>query len=216
MHIHEETYHWNSPLKTRGATRAVILHHAAADGASAQDIHRQHQNNGWSGIGYHYYVRKTGEVFRGRPEHAVGTHAAGRNGDTIGVCFEGNFQHDTMPPAQFAAGAALLANILTRCPGLPLLRHRDVCQTACPGQHFPFEALKEEAEMTQERFNEMAGRWLESLGKLLPSDWSAEARSWAEAAGLIQGDGAGNYQYKRPLTREEYVAMEYRRQEGRA
>ena len=54
--------------------------------------------------------------------------------------------------------------------------------------------------MTQERFNEMAGRWLESLGKLLPSDWSAEARSWAEAAGLIQGDGAGNYQYKRPLT----------------
>lgn len=68
------------------------------------------------------------------------------------------------------------------------------------------------AKLTQEEFNEMADRWLAHLSALPPSDWSAEARAWAEGAGIIRGDGDGEYQYKRPMTREEYVAMEYRRQ----
>lgn len=216
MTIQETAYDWARSLSPRRATRSVILHHAAADGVSALDIHRQHRQNGWAGIGYHYYVRKDGTICRGRPEAAVGTHAAGRNGDSLGVCFEGNFQRQTMPKAQFDAGAALLRDILIRYPGLEILCHRDVNQTACPGRNFPLEPLKEEAMMTQEAFNEMADRWLAHLGTLPPSDWSAEARAWAEGSGLIQGDGSGRFQYKRPLTREEYVAMEYRRREGQA
>lgn len=217
MNIHEERYDWARGLSRRTKTRYLILHHAAAGGVSAQDIHRQHRANGWPGIGYHYYVRKNGEVYRGRPEDTVGTHAAGRNSDSIGVCFEGNFQTDTMPQAQFDAGAALISDILERYPGLELLRHRDVCATACPGEKFPFEQLKEEgtmAKLTQEEFNAMADNWLRHLDTLPPSDWSAAARAWAEASGIIQGDGSGAYQYKRPMTREEYVAMEYRRKEA--
>ena len=64
--------------------------------------------------------------------------------------------------------------------------------------------------MPQEKFNEMADNWLASLGKQAPSNWSAESREWAESNGIIKGDGDGNFQYKRPLTREEYVEMEYR------
>lgn len=219
MNIHEEHYDWAGALSRRTVTRYLILHHAAAGGVSAQDIHRQHRANGWAGIGYHYYVRKSGEVFRGRPEDMIGTHAAGRNSDSIGICFEGNFQTDTMPRAQFDAGAELISEILERYPGLELLRHRDVNATACPGERFPFEQLKEEgtmAKLTQEEFNTMAANWLQSLGALPPSDWSAEARAWAEQSGLIQGDGTGAYQYKRPMTREEYVVMEYRRKGGTA
>lgn len=219
MTIQEERYDWARPLTKRAATRRIILHHAAAGGVSAQDIHRQHRANGWAGIGYHYYIRRDGQVYRGCPEEMIGTHAAYHNSDSIGVCFEGNFQHDTMPQAQFEAGAELLSELLERYPDLDIIRHRDVCQTACPGANFPFEAFKEEstmAKLTQEAFNEMADQWLAHLSALPPSDWSAEARAWAESTGIIQGDGDGGRQYKRPMTREEYVAMEYRQQEGKA
>ena len=215
MNIQEPKYAWARPLTVRRQTCRIILHHAAADGVSAQDIHRQHRANGWAGIGYHYYVRKNGEVFRGCPEEMTGTHAAYHNSDSIGVCFEGNFQQEVMSQAQFDAGVELLRDILFRYPELEIICHRDVNQTACPGRNFPAEQMKEEstmANLTQEEFNEMAHRWLAHLSALPPSDWSAEARAWAEGAGIIRGDGDGEYQYKRPMTREEYVAMEYRRQ----
>ena len=48
-------------LTKRQSTARVILHHAAMNG-SVKDIHRVHLNNGWSGIGYHFYVRKDGTV----------------------------------------------------------------------------------------------------------------------------------------------------------
>ncbi len=48
-----------------------------------------------------------------------------------------------------------------------------------------------------------------------PSDWSKDAREWAEKEGVIRGDGEG-MRYKCPLTREEYVVMEYRRRSERA
>ena len=104
MNIQEPKYAWARLLTVRRQTCRIILHHAAADGVSAQDIHRQHRANGWAGIGYHYYVRKNGEVFRGCPEEMTGTHAAYHNSDSIGVCFEGNFQQEVMSQAQFDAG----------------------------------------------------------------------------------------------------------------
>ena len=91
MKIIEKTYRWNGTLARRGVTRRIILHHAAAVTCSADQIHAWHLANGWSGIGYHFFVRKDGTVYRGRPEDTVGAHAGGSNSDSIGVCFEGSF-----------------------------------------------------------------------------------------------------------------------------
>lgn len=71
-------------------------------------------------------------------------------------------------------------------------------------------AVREELEMTYEKFEEYMDRYLGLLQKAEPSEWSAEARAWAEETGLILGNERGEYAYKRPLTREEYVQMEYR------
>ena len=59
----------------------IVIHHTGqADiDASAEQIHEWHQNQGWSGIGYHFVVRKDGAVERGRPIWAVGAHAQGDN-----------------------------------------------------------------------------------------------------------------------------------------
>ena len=209
MTIIEQTYDWAWTPEIRKSTEVIILHHMAGNG-TAQDIHRIHKGNGWPGIGYHFFVRKDGSIYRGRSENRVGTHTAGHNSNSIGVCFEGNFETDTMGQAQFNAGVELLEYLLDKYGDIPVKRHKDFNATACPGKNFPFERMKGGADMTQEKFNEMAGNWLASLGKQAPSNWSAESREWAESHGIIKGDGDGNFQYKRPLTREEYVEMEYR------
>ena len=208
MTVIEETYRWAYPLTWRRSTEKLILHHAGGSGFTAQDIHAFHLARGWSGIAYHYYVRRDGSVWRGRPEAAVGGHTEGQNHDSVGVCFEGDFERETMGDAQLRAGRALLADIRSRYPGLPAARHRDFCATACPGQNFPFGEMTR--EMTQEEFGDMAEVWLRELGSRPPADWSAEARAWAERLGLIQGDGSGGLQYGRPLTREEFVTLAYR------
>ena len=68
MKINEVTYKWNGALTKRRSTTRIILHHAAASKCTAQQIHSWHLANGWVGIGYHFFVRKDGSVYRGRPD----------------------------------------------------------------------------------------------------------------------------------------------------
>ena len=68
MQINEVAYKWAGQLTRRTATRRIILHHAAAVTCTPQQVHQWHLANGWTGIGYHFFVRKDGTVYRGRPE----------------------------------------------------------------------------------------------------------------------------------------------------
>ena len=68
----------------------------------------------------------------------------------------------------------------------------------------------EEEEMTQQEFNERMETYLKTLAQQQPAHWSAEARAWAEAAGLIAGDETGNRQYRSFLTREQLAVLLYR------
>lgn len=67
-----------------------------------------------------------------------------------------------------------------------------------------------EEEVTQEQFNQMMNTYLLDLAKKTPSDWSQEARAYAEQNGLIKGDAAGNKMYKKFVTREEMIEVLYR------
>ena len=62
MNIIEKTYNWNGSLKNRTSTKRIILHHAESKSCTADDIHRWHLANGWCGIGYHFFVRKDGDL----------------------------------------------------------------------------------------------------------------------------------------------------------
>lgn len=128
-------------LSRRRATNRAILHHAEASVASPEDIQRWHLANGWAGAGYHFLVRKDGRVIRLRPEWAVGSHARGSNHDSIGICFEGDYMHETMPKAQIDAGRELVAYLKAKYGFETVQRHKDVCDTNCPGDRFPFEEI---------------------------------------------------------------------------
>ena len=128
-------------MSTRKSTERIILHHADAKSCSAEDIHRWHLNNGWSGAGYHFLVKKDGKVYRLRPEDKVGAHAYGSNYNSLGVCFEGNYMEEDMPEAQKEAGKELVAYLKNKYNITTVQAHRDVCATSCPGDKFPFDQI---------------------------------------------------------------------------
>lgn len=128
-------------MSTRKVTERIILHHADAKNCSAEDIHRWHLNNGWSGAGYHFLVRKDGKIYRLRPEDKVGAHAYSSNYNSIGICFEGNYMEEDMPEVQKEAGKELVSYLKGKYGITTVQRHKDVCATSCPGNKFPFEEI---------------------------------------------------------------------------
>ena len=141
MEIYDTDFNWSGSLLTRPLTRKIVLHHRAGDG-DVISIHNTHLKNGWSGIGYHFYVRKDGSIFRGRPIEKIGAHAEGHNMDSVGVCFEGNFEKEEMENPELEAGRLLIAHIQEGYGRkLEVLRHSDVGSTLCPGKKFPFKDI---------------------------------------------------------------------------
>ena len=140
MNIIETNLSFGS-LSNRSKTTRLILHHAAAKTCSAEDIHRWHLGNGWSGAGYHFLVRKDGKVYRLRPEKAVGAHASGSNSDSLGICFEGDFTSEKMSTTQKNAGKDLIAYLKKKYGISKVQKHSDVCSTDCPGKNFPFSEI---------------------------------------------------------------------------
>ena len=149
MEIIETNLNFRSNYSIRnGDPTGFVLHHAAANG-SAQDVHNWHLANGWAGIGYHFYVRKDGSVYRGRPENWIGAHTSGHN-SKLGICAEGNFENDVMTAAQKNAIIDLLDYLYGKYGKLKVYGHRDLDATACPGKKYPFNYIvngkKEEAD----------------------------------------------------------------------
>jgi N-acetyl-anhydromuramyl-L-alanine amidase AmpD len=149
MEIIETNLNFNSNYSIRnGNPPGFVLHHAAANG-SVYDVHNWHLANGWAGIGYHFYVRKDGSVYRGRPEDWIGSHTYGHN-SKIGICAEGNFETDQMSAAQKNAIIELLEYLRGKYGNQPVYGHRDLDATACPGRNYPFNDIvngkKEETE----------------------------------------------------------------------
>lgn len=131
-------------LSKRSVTRRGVQHHMEAQGGAA-DCHRWHKERGWSGIGYHFVVRKDGTIEQGRPMGTVGAHAQGANSDTVGVSCEGRYGIEkSMPNAQFASLVALWWWLFGqyKLTTAKLFRHKDVGDTDCPGKYFPFDRLK--------------------------------------------------------------------------
>lgn len=138
MQITEVDYQWRGTLIKRSKTEMIVLHHAAAKSCTVQQVHKWHINRGWSGVGYHYFISRDGQIFRGRPEDTVGAHVTGHNSKSIGMCFEGDYTTQTMPKAQLEAGKELVAYLKDKYKITKVVGHRDLMATSCPGVKFPF------------------------------------------------------------------------------
>ncbi|MFT8348695.1 peptidoglycan recognition family protein [Clostridium saccharoperbutylacetonicum] len=130
----------------------LIVHHLEAEGVNwtVEAIHEMHKNeNGWAGIGYHYYIRLDGSIYRGRPDNAIGAHCQGCNTNTLGISFEGNYDTRTeMPIEQYNTWCELKAYLCNKYGVMPVYGHREKGSSECPGKNFPLERVKSSTSQT--------------------------------------------------------------------
>ena len=112
----------------------LIIHCSAVmpnQQSSALQIDLWHRQMGWSGIGYHYVIRRDGTVEIGRSESQAGAHVKGYNQRSIGICYEGGLDEhghpaDTRTPAQKASLLTLLKQLKNRYPDAQILGHHNL------------------------------------------------------------------------------------------
>jgi len=91
----------------------LIVVHCSATKPSmdigADEIYDWHVNgNGWSDIGYHWVIRRSGQIQTGRPIERAGAHTKGHNSNSIGICLVGGIDElgnseDNFTPEQYNA-----------------------------------------------------------------------------------------------------------------
>lgn len=169
-------------LAKRKNTTRLFVHHAVAI-TDVATIHKWHQGRGWAGIGYNYYIRKDGSVYQGRGWEFVGAHCAGNNSNSIGICFEGNYEVEKdMPEAQYKAGVELIKMTLAKYPTITeVCGHKKYGATACPGQYFPLTKMVADAKgskdnvgndivSNEERYNPSFSDTVKKLQEALNAD----------------------------------------------
>lgn len=143
--IHQTNLAFSESLVTRTKTSLIVLHHSEVTSPhTVYDVHKWHQKKGWAGIGYHYFISKDGNIYEGRPLDTVGAHTYGYNKESIGVCFEGNFNKEKVSDLQIDASIMLLAILSLAHNNIPIKCHRELVPTKmCPGKLFPIDHILE-------------------------------------------------------------------------
>ena len=154
----------------------IVIHHSATPAVvngrrvDAAFLDAAHARRGWGvtyngrtyHLGYHYVILPDGTVQGGRPEEVAGAHPE-RHNRYIGICLVGNFSSSANPlgrewpsrptQAQLNALVDLIRDIGGRY-GLQagdLYRHRDFADTACPGDRFPMEEVRQRCGLAADR-----------------------------------------------------------------
>ena len=121
--------------KPRRTVRRVFLHCSADDRAkydNAETMHRWHKEKGWAGIGYHFFIRKSGEVQVGRDINKTPSAQRGHNIGTIAICCHG-LKVEKFTEAQQMSLYAMCAEINRQYGGhVTFHGHKEVAAKACP------------------------------------------------------------------------------------
>lgn len=128
----------------RQATNYIIVHCSDTPTSmdiGAAEIREWHiQERGWSDIGYHYVIRRNGEVEHGRDEDVVGSHVKGFNSNSIGICMVGGrYGNNNFTVPQFTSLTNLVKNLVKKYHNVEVVGHRDLAVgKECPS----FNAIK--------------------------------------------------------------------------
>lgn len=144
MEIIDEGLEFNSNMSRMGHVNGIVLHHSGVTvEQSVETIHEYHKSKGWAGIGYHYYVRKDGSIYKGRPEEYAGAHCPGVNTSSIGICAEGDFNQEDMSEEQKQSIIELVAYVKDEHDIEYVKGHREIIATSCPGDNYPLDEIRD-------------------------------------------------------------------------
>ena len=113
----------------------LIVVHCSATRAdrdfTENDLEVCHRHRGFNWAGYHFYIRKNGDIKNTRPLEKPGAHALGYNARSIGICYEGGLDvryrpADTRTEWQKHSLRVLIRTLLMDYPGCRVCGHRDL------------------------------------------------------------------------------------------
>ena len=128
-------------MNKRTKTNFIVVHCAATKPSmdtSAADIDRWHRERGWLKIGYHFVVRRNGEIEEGRHIEEVGAHASGYNSGSVSVCLIGGLSEDgkssenNFTEEQWKSFGAVIDTLTNRYPNAKVIGHNDISKKDCP------------------------------------------------------------------------------------
>jgi hypothetical protein len=128
------------PTRSLSQIQRIIIHHTAIPptvGAERIAVHRV-DNQGWPGIGYHYFITGQGQIQQTNELTTLSKHAGQYDPVAIGICFAGDFTNAIPTPTQIDAGAQLIAWLLSQF-GLTLAAvngYKELVITQSPGQQW--------------------------------------------------------------------------------
>lgn len=113
----------------------IIIHHTGEHNidVSAEQIDKYHKERGWKGIGYHYIIRRNGDIEKGRADYEIGAHAKNRNENSIGIVLSGR----DMTLEQKMTLSVMLKKMVVRYNIKSIERHHE----ECPGESVAVEKL---------------------------------------------------------------------------
>ena len=137
MEIKETNLDFGSMNLRSKVLEYIVIHHTASTAKeTVEQIHNFHiNNNGWAGIGYHFYIRKDGTIYKGRDEKYAGAHCVDYNSISLGICLEGNFEIEKPTDSQLKSLTELLQHLKQKYGNVQVVGHRDLNATACPGKN---------------------------------------------------------------------------------
>ena len=165
---------------------SIVLHHMAHETADVKTVESWHvDSNGWSAIGYNYWIGFDGTVYKGRGL-CVGAGVTNHNSHIINIGFQGDYsKHDKMPDAQFNAGVELIEYLKPFLPNCKSIKgHKDLGGSACPGEYFPLEEMK---KLRLRSVEEMIYNYIDDN---MP-DWARPTITKLVAKGYLKGNENG-------------------------
>lgn len=160
---------FKGPLDSREKTDYIVIHHSAVlERHTVEDVHQWHLNrkDEMYGIAYHYFIKKDGTVFEGRPRDSKGALVPCINNRAIGICLEGNFNKETIGAKQWEA-CVKLAALLEMQYRAKTHQHREFDnKTSSPGFHFDFEKFKSEVRKLKAQTKSILSKRLDDGGEI--------------------------------------------------
>ena len=126
--------------KSKRRINSIIVHCSATPEGrdyTVDQIKKDHKEQGWSDIGYHYVIYRDGSIHEGRNVDIIGAHCEGYNSNSIGVCYIGGLENkpnveykklkakDTRTEAQKRALIDLLNKLKKYYPEAKIYGHHD-------------------------------------------------------------------------------------------
>ena len=128
-------------MEPRKSTDYIVIHCAATKASmdiGLTEIRKWHvQDNGWRDVGYHYIIRRNGEVELGRSIRDTGAHAAGYNHKSVSVCMVGGMAEDNSAENNFTAQQwtallDLVKQLKVDYPDADVIGHNEISEKKCP------------------------------------------------------------------------------------